>query len=302
MGPSERRLPIIAVDWGTSRFRAYLIADHEAILGRVESDEGIAHLSGRPHRDVFLEHCQAWLAEHPAAMIVLVGMVGSRNGWVEVPYVEPPASTAVVAARCATITLDGARKAYVVPGVRASAPYGSDVMRGEEVLGFGAAEAGVVCLPGTHSKWVIVRGQSIVDLRTFVTGELFALVRDGSFIASLGRPGESACAFERGLSAAHAPEGLLATLFTARAGVLDGSLPPEGVGDYVSGLLIGTEIIRAQAIFNPKAVTVVGSPDLAHRYEIAMRQCGIEVSVVPSEQAFVRGVMRIAAEIEKDAS
>lgn len=297
MTSSEHREPLIAVDWGTSRFRAYLVAGNGVVLDRIESEEGIASLSVGQHRDVFLRHCHAWMAEHPVAKIILVGMIGSRNGWVEVPYVDTPAAGTEIASHCATVVLDGDRMAYVVPGVRTSAPYGSDVMRGEEVLGLGAVEEGVVCLPGTHSKWVVIRNKSIVDLRTFVTGELFGLIRDRSFIASLGRQGESASAFERGLAAARAAEGVLATLFTARAGVLDQSLPPEGVADYVSGLLIGTEVVQACAVFNPESVTIIGAPDLAQRYNSAMRQLGIDVVVVPGEHAFVQGVLRIATEI-----
>ena len=147
----------IVADWGTTRFRGYLV-EGETILDRVASDEGVSALKTGQHREVFSKRCGAWLEAEPAAPVLLVGMVGSREGWTVAPYAECPADAAAIARAMIPVELGNGRQAHIVPGLTcAPAPGAADVMRGEETLVLGAGVAdGLVCLRGSHPKWILM--------------------------------------------------------------------------------------------------------------------------------------------------
>jgi 2-dehydro-3-deoxygalactonokinase len=290
---------LIAVDWGTSRLRAYLLGPRGDVLGKVESEDGIGPLGGAGHADAFERMCGPWRAAHPATPVLMAGMVGSRNGWREAPYVAVPTSVAELAANTVEVALAGGGHARIAPGLLKRGPARSDVVRGEEMRALGAARPGafsLLCLPGTHAKWLSVDHDRLSDFRTFVTGELYGLIVEQSFIGSLGRPGEDdPDAFEAGLAAADEPDGLTSVLFAARANVLDGRLAPEGVADYVSGCLIGTEVRHALASAPTREITLVAGGEHAWRYETAIRRAGALVTLVDTEAAFLAGMRRVAA-------
>jgi 2-dehydro-3-deoxygalactonokinase len=130
-------LRVIVADWGTTRFRGYLI-EKERILDEVSSEEGVSALKKGQHRDVFVGHCGRWLDQEPDAPVLLVGMVGSREGWAEAPYAPCPADAAAIARAMIPVDLGGGRKAHIVPGlVCEPVPGAADVMRGEETLALG---------------------------------------------------------------------------------------------------------------------------------------------------------------------
>jgi 2-keto-3-deoxy-galactonokinase len=144
----------ILVDWGTTRVRAYLV-EGAAIAERVAAEEGVSALAKGQHAGVFQRLCGSWLRREPDLPVALVGMVGSREGWVEAPYAHCPAAPADVARATIAVDLGEGRSGHIVPGLScAPAPGAVDVMRGEETLAFGAGvEDGLICLVGTHPKW-----------------------------------------------------------------------------------------------------------------------------------------------------
>jgi 2-dehydro-3-deoxygalactonokinase len=218
-------------------------------------------------------------------------MVGSRQGWVEAPYCEAPAGAAALASRLAAVPGMGLS---IVPGIVLTGAR-PDVMRGEETQVAGALDedaGGLVVLPGTHSKWVDVRAGQIHQFRTFMTGEVFAALRDHSILGTFA-PGEAedAAAFDRGVAAAHgATDGIAALLFSARALVLTGGLAASGARDYLSGLLIGDELRAAPDGARP---LLIGEAALCRRYERAMRRCGIHATMA-DPGATALGLWRIA--------
>jgi 2-dehydro-3-deoxygalactonokinase len=282
---------LIAVDWGTSRFRAYLLAASR-VLDTAESGQGVAGLARDAFPEVLSERCGPWLARG-APPIAMAGMVGSRNGWLEAPYVEAPCGPAALAAALVRVP---DVPTWIVPGVIQRGPAGSvDVMRGEETLALGAGAAdGLLCLPGTHSKWVVMAGGGIVAFATFVTGELYGVLRDQAFIARLAADEEASSGFAQGLDAAPGCGGLLHGLFAARSRVLGGTLAPAEVRPFLSGLLIATEIRDALARF-PGADTVhlVADPPLAELYRAALARHGVAVVVIATGPAFVAGIRRL---------
>jgi 2-dehydro-3-deoxygalactonokinase len=296
-------LRFIVADWGTTRFRGYLV-ENETILDRVASDEGVSALREGQHRDVFLRRCGQWLAAEPQAPVLLVGMVGSREGWVMAPYATCPADAAEIASAMIAVDLGNGRHAHIVPGLFCEpAPGAADVMRGEETLVLGAGvDTGLVCLPGTHPKWVLMQGGRIARFATYMTGEMYALLREHSMIGRPAtEPGDPA-GFDLGLDAAlrngggngQSRVGLLHLLFSARAAVVSGRMAPTLLGPYLSGLLTGDEINGALSQFRrPAAVTIVADSPRADLYVQALNRRSIVTEVRSPQAALLAGLARI---------
>lgn len=280
-------------------------------MKRAECDEGVSALSTGEHERVFRAQCGRWLAQSPALPVLMVGMVGSREGWLEAPYARCPAGAGEIAAALATLRLDDGTVLRIVPGLRYDAPDGQvDVLRGEEthilgssVLGSSvlgsSVEDGLVCLPGTHCKWAELRGGRVERFATFITGELYALLRHHSMIGRPATEPEDETGFALGLDAARRDDGrsLLNRLFGARAATVTRRLAPDALGPYLSGLLTGTEIEGAVALFGrPDRVTIVADPPRADLYVTALKTLGIVTTVVGQEETLLAGLARILAQ------
>lgn len=291
--------PLIALDWGTTRARAFLIGDDGTVLDRRLSDTGIQSVPPGGYPDAFAALAGDFRRARPDAAILLAGMVGSRNGWIEAPYVRCPAAPEDIAAAGLDVALSTGTRATILPGLSCDAD-GFDVMRGEETLIVGLGlEDGVACLPGTHSKWARVEGGRITGFASFMTGEVYGLLRNDSILARLAEEpaaGDAALGRERGHRAAGRPGGVLNSAFLARTEVLAGRLPPGAVGPYLSSLLIAQEIAGALALFGrPSRVHLVADGVMAEGYGAALAAAGLEGAVTTPEAAFVAGVLRLSA-------
>jgi 2-dehydro-3-deoxygalactonokinase len=286
--------PLLAIDWGTSRARAYLVNGDGAVIARNATDEGIQSVPAGGFAAAFLRLAGPLLALAPDARPVFAGMVGSRNGWQEVEYLPCPATIDALAE--ALVPLDAAGNAgWLVPGMSCEGA-AFDVMRGEETLAFGAGVTdGLICLPGTHSKWVEMRDGCIIRFASFMTGEIFGLLRNQSILSRLAAPdsADEGAAFRLGLAAATLAGGLLHAAFAARSNVLAGRLAPDHVGAFLSGLLIGQEIAGASALFGPLAhVTLVAEGEIGANYATALGERS-QVRIVAPEMAFVAGIAAV---------
>ncbi|CAM5773735.1 2-dehydro-3-deoxygalactonokinase [Bosea minatitlanensis] len=291
--------PLIALDWGTTRARAYLISESGEAVQKRLADQGIQSVPAGGYPAAFEALAGDLRRAAPEAAIVLAGMVGSRNGWVEAPYVACPASPEEIAAAGIAVDLAAGTRATILPGL--SCDDGAfDVMRGEEtlVVGLGLAD-GLACLPGTHSKWAEIRGGRITRFASFMTGEVYGLLRNHSILARLAEEpsGEDARdGAARGLAAAARPAGLLNAAFAARTEVLAGRMSGGAVGPFLSALLAAQEIAGAQALFGRTGrIHLVADGILAESYGAALAAAGIEVAVTAPEAAFIAGVRRLAA-------
>ena len=290
----------IVADWGTTRFRGYLI-ENESSLDQVSSDEGVSALQKGQHRDVFLRQCGPWLQAEPNAPVLLVGMVGSREGWVEAPYATCPAGPAEIAKALVPVDLENGRKGYIIPGLFCEpAPGAADVMRGEETLVMGAGvEDGLICSAGTHPKWILMRNGRIERFATYMTGEMYALLREHSMIGRPATQPEDPKGFDLGLEAAErnsgeARVGLLHLLFSARAAVVSNRMPSSLLAPYLSGLLTGDEINGALSQFGrPASVTILAAPERADLYVHALKRHGIKAEIRDTQQALISGLARI---------
>lgn len=293
--------PLIALDWGTTRARAFLISGAGEVLERRSADQGIQSVPPGGFPAAFEAIAGDLRKVAPEAGIVLAGMVGSRNGWIEAHYVACPASPDEIAAASMKVTLADGSPATILPGL--SCDEGAfDVMRGEETLivGLGLND-GIACLPGTHSKWALIEGGRITRFASFMTGEIYGLLRQHSILSRLAEePGaeDAARGAAEGLAASTRPGGLLNTAFASRSEVLAGRMPGGAVGPYLSALLVGHEIAGAQALLGrSEAVHLVADGVLAESYGAALASLGIEAKVTTPEAAFVAGVRHLAERV-----
>lgn len=300
---------LIALDWGSTSARAYLMSEENEVIGQRQAPLGVLNVKDRDFEGALLELCGPWLMVRTNTPIIAAGMIGSRQGWAEAPYVELPAGLTDLSGRMTSVDIPKKRKLWIIPGV--STPAGMsppDVMRGEETQIFGAltlAErdggAGLFILPGTHSKWIRVEEGKIVWFKTFMTGELFSILSQHSILARLMQPSDQydADAFERAVYYAHSdPYGLSAQLFSARTLALFEQLPPTGIADYLSGLLIGHEIYtaeRALAGTNLQAdgATLIAELKLTRNYQRALTLLGWSSRAAPAFPS-ATGLWRIA--------
>lgn len=291
----------IVVDWGSSNFRAYRFGEGGAVVDRRQSAAGILSVTDGRFEDALLREIGPWLAG--GCDICLSGMITSRNGWVETPYLPCPATLAGIAAHAVRRDIGGVVRLHFMPGVAATDP-APDVMRGEEMQVFGVVGEGqdaMIVLPGTHSKWVRVRGGAIAGLRTFLTGEIYALLSQHSIVGRL-MPKEPApfdqSAFLAGVDLAFSPASisLLNDVFTARSGALLGVFGVESIGDRLSGMLIGHELAAGLDLEAGAGdpLVLVGEGGLAQRYALALRHRGRSAEIGPADAA-VEGFRKLAA-------
>jgi 2-dehydro-3-deoxygalactonokinase len=280
---SARSAPqLIALDWGTTSLRGYLLGDDGSVLERRTEPLGILQVPERDFRAAFDVTTREWRDRDPALPAIASGMIGSAQGWIEAPYTSLPADIDSVAHSLAAVPEVGLQ---IIPGLvqRGGAP---DVMRGEETQLFGAMsrtrvleDGGVAVLPGTHSKWARVEGRGIIGFTTYMTGELFAVLSRHSILGRLAMPtgddAEPGSAFARGVRHARdATGGLASVLFSARSAVLASDLRAEHSLEYLSGMLIGDEV-RAGLASGDRPRMLIGEPALCARYAAAFGEFGV---------------------------
>lgn len=286
----------IAVDWGTTNRRAYLIDPNGKQAGEFEDANGILAIPAGGFPDAIAE-IRTRLGDKP---LLLAGMVGSNRGWKEAPYVPCPAGIDDLAAK---VVWAGEREA-IVPGLSFIGDGRADVMRGEEVQLLGAVAAGLVqgnglvCHPGTHNKWTELHQGRVHSFRTIMTGELFSLLKEHSILADLLQGPVDANDVFRG-AAKHAVfnESLPAEIFSVRASVLLGQMKKEDAASYTSGLLIGTDVRIGLAVPTGAQVVVMGRPELTRLYVAALAQANREAVELDGEQCFLAGIHEIAKRI-----
>lgn len=292
---------MIAIDWGTSSLRAYRLDATGNVLAQRSTPAALLACQGR-FEAVLAEQIDGWSDAH----IVMAGMIGSRNGWREVPYVACPAGADAIAAGMLAFeapALPG-RQLFIAPGMsdravdlqNIGAP---EVMRGEETQVLGLLDdlpgAGphTLCLPGTHSKWITVEHGRITRLHTAMTGELYALLTQHSLLGALmdKDAGDDEAAFARGLQTSRGSGGLPNQLFSVRTLGLFGELSGAAAPSYLSGLLVGHELNGLA----PAAGTVhlIGSAALTRRYERALAARGLQ-AIAHAEALTARGLHRLA--------
>ncbi|WFU02597.1 2-dehydro-3-deoxygalactonokinase [Rhizobium sp. CB3171] len=296
----------IAVDWGTSSFRLWLVGEDDSILGERRSGEGMTSAAQTGFAKVLQSHLDA-LAVPEDLPVIVCGMAGARQGWVEAGYIDTPTSLSAILTGAVSVP-GQSRNVRILPGLAQRDRQAPDVMRGEEtqLLGTIAADVKgeqVVCMPGTHSKWVRVADGRVAGFSTFMTGELFDVITKHSILShavagAADMPADSA-AFASAIKAAFEKPALATNLlFTARAGQLLHGLTAAGSQALISGTLIGAEIAGAlSSAGQGAAITLVASGRLQALYEDAFRILSLTYTTVDADAAVRRGLSAAAKAI-----
>ena len=301
---------LIGIDWGSSNLRAALLDAHGQLIDRRESSDGVFTVKAGAFGPALLSLCGDWIAEHPLPVLAC-GMIGSKQGMVDVPYVACPADLKTLARHLACVEMDAgsgaagkpAVKLYIVPGLKTgSHAAGWDVVRGEETQLFGiqAVPGSLHVLPGTHSKWMTLGpGGRIDSFQTYMTGELFELLCKHSSLARvMAQATWSPDAFQQGVDDARNGD-LENLLFRVRTAGLMDRFAANALADYLSGMLIGAEIqagLRRFCERDPQQpISVLGSAQLTQRYAIAMVTFGLTAREIAGDAVF-SGLMSVARE------
>jgi 2-dehydro-3-deoxygalactonokinase len=295
----------IVGDWGTSRLRLFLCEGAGAILDTIDGP-GVAAAKA-PFDVLFESIIRPWEAQYGPLSAVLCGMIGSSIGWVQAPYASCPANPERIIDAC--VALRGGR-VHIVPGARCENRLrAADFMRGEETQILGALTLDLnlrrgrrlLCLPGTHTKWVLLEDGIITEFLTALTGELFATLRDHSVLVSDESRSEAVIgtAFEEGIKRFNDfPQAqVLHRLFECRSRLLNGQLSARNTASFLSGLLIAADVSGASQVFAnaPGRTTVylIGEPRLTQLYAVALGQQSCDVHQFDGAAASLAGLTRV---------
>lgn len=281
----------IAVDWGTSHLRLWPMGADDRPLRRIDSDLGMTRLTAADYEPTLLSLLGDDIPDH--LPVIICGMAGSRQGWAEAPYVATPCAVPMSGPRVAT--QDPRLLVHILPGIKQMRP--PDVMRGEEtqIGGFLASEPGfdgILCLPGTHNKWVHISAREVVSFKTFMTGELFALLGDHSVLRhSLDGEGWDAAAFAEAVSdTLSRPATLTSSLFALRADGLLNDTGADVARARLSGLLIGAELAAARPYWLGQDIVILGEDAVAEAYRAALSAQGAAARLVPAGDITLAGL------------
>jgi 2-dehydro-3-deoxygalactonokinase len=287
---------LLLADWGTTSRRAWLLDGHGGTLTSTEDQRGMLAVP-RGGWEAAFEELKHSLGTPEPRLSLLAGMVGANRGWRETPYLPCPAALEDLARELCWVEPGSVA---IVPGLAYAEGDAADVMRGEETQVLGAVAAGLApadclaCLPGTHTKWVVVRDRRITAFRTVMTGELFALLRTHSILAEQLRDTAKAgpdfyAGVDRGLAGAE----LTADLFGVRARALLGTSLSANGAAFASGLLIGADLRAGLGISEERNVHVIGRTDLATLYTAAIERSGYTATPVDGGEAVLAGLKHL---------
>ena len=285
----------IAADWGTTHMRAWAIGEEDNVLAFRESNEGMKDLQQNEFEPVLLKLIESWLDDTKVTTVMACGMVGSKQGWVETPYLKTPCVPIDNQQLTIATTKDNRIKVNLVPGVMQN--YSADIMRGEEtqIAGFinnNPDFNGVVCLPGTHTKWVNVKEGQITSFKTFMTGELFGVISNHTLIRhSISIKGWNQAGFEAGIHEGfNNPGSIASNLFSLRAESIVNDLDRDQARSTLSGLLLGVELNGAQTFWENSNVIIIGSQLLSDNYHQGLKILGGQSQLFSLETATLSGL------------
>ena len=284
----------LAVDWGTSHLRVWAMSHTGTVQERRSNNAGMATLDHDGYEPALLDLAGDLLGTG-ITPVLICGMAGSRQGWAEAKYVTVPCSPPGIDRATHVATDDPRLSVQILPGIKQTSP--ADVMRGEEtqVAGFLALNPkfdGVICLPGTHTKWAHISAGEIVSFRTFMTGELFALLSQQSVLRhNVTGQGWDAGVFADAVSNGMSnPAELAARLFSIRAEGLLNDLHADQARARLSGFLIGSELAAARPYWLGQHVALIGDDALCKAYGDALGAQGLPVERTDADRMTLEGL------------
>jgi 2-dehydro-3-deoxygalactonokinase len=291
---------LIAIDWGSTNFRAYLISKDGSVVDRRSSAGGILVIEDGLFAEALMSQVGDWLAAGEKH-ILLSGMIGSRQGWLETDYLPCPVGLGDLASAVVKVPWANA-EVLLIPGIRGTDSHGvPELIRGEETEAMGVLEIcggnGLVCMPGTHSKWINIAGNAIASFITCMTGDVFSALRNYTILSRTMTTDVDVNdeAFLRGVIRSGDSGGLLHHLFSVRTLALTDQLEEEDSASYLSGLLIGHEVRAAMPVGTH--VYLVGDAQLCFLYGQAISACQGTFTVA-EEDAAARGLAAVGRRLQ----
>lgn len=289
----------IAIDWGTTNFRAFLMKDAE-VVEEFSNGQGILSLQSHQFESVLQQNIEKWLGLYPTIPIIMAGMVGSQQGWHEIPYQPLPVRGQALIDHAVSFKTSWGSPVWIIPGVNGNSEYGlPDVMRGEETQLIGLAalsesDNNYAIMPGTHCKHAVIENQQIESFTSFMTGELFSLLMSGSMIGkALPEQVDQEKYFLEGVTQACQDIPFTHLIFSARTKRLKGEIPNDAVSSYLSGLLIGYEL---KGINHHHKIWIVSSQSLGDRYVLAGQHLQLDLHHISGTECFLKGTFKLLSD------
>jgi len=293
----------IAVDWGTTNVRTWVFGASGELIAEHVSDKGMGSLTPDRFETALIDLVDDHLRPDATTTVICCGMVGARQGWIEAAYAQAPCPPPDVAHATIAPTTDPRLAVRILPGVSQAKP--ADVMRGEEtqIAGLLAHDPqfdGVLCLPGTHTKWVRISAGEIVSFQTFMTGELYSLLSTQSVLRHSVGDGWDADTFTAAIDDAIArPQSLGTNLFNLRAEGLLNNMSPAVAKARLSGLLVGLELAGARPYWLGQRVALIGAPALMDHYERALTAQGATPESYTGDDMVLAGLTAARASLKR---
>ncbi len=292
----------IVADWGSTNIRAFLYLDGKQTAVK-KSPEGVTVVRGRDCEGAFDRLTAEWFKQYGPMPFIMAGMVGSINFWGDAAYLDCPVDLGELSGRLTEVKhSNDAYKIRIVPGLCVRDPDNYNVIRGEETQLAGALTLGpanVYIMPGTHCKWVLADGSKVKSFRTAMTGELHSIMMKYSLVGlGAGEQEASLDDFKAGLERGYLENNIVPRLFEIRGANILGAIKPSHVGEFLSGLLIGSEIASMQKLFkftkDDGPLTIIANDFLTSRYKEGLKLAGLECTWLNGDDAFIAGIVPLA--------
>jgi len=301
---------LIALDWGSTRFRAWLLDSKGIEIDSIDEEFGILNINDSQYINVFDQLLGSWIKEYGSIPVIASGMIGSRQGWIEAPYIDCPAGPEQLAQNLTFLNINTELikkplSMAIVPGIKIFENGIPDVMRGEETQVAGLLwsnhQVDLCIFPGTHSKWILLNEGRIENFMTFMTGEIFSLMAKHSIVNRL----MDGTSFKRDdfiigcKQSLNSSYGLLKLIFSARTMGLFDKVMPKGIHSYLSGIIIGNEIKDGIKIFHnnsgdkEKKIILNGENSLCNLYKIAFELADVKIKF-EKNNVVAKGLFQIA--------
>ena len=305
-----KKQSLIALDWGSTRFRGWLIDPNGIEIDKIDKEFGILKINHSQYLDVFEKELGSWIKQHGSIPIIAAGMIGSRHGWMETPYLNCPTGLEQLAQNLSYLKINSKLinsplSMAIVPGIQYFENGIPDVMRGEETqiagLELSQQQVDLCILPGTHSKWVFTNKGKIESFTTFMTGEIFSIIQKNSILNRLMvgnsfNKDEFITGCNQSLNSSF---GFLKEVFSARTMAIFDKVNPKGIHSYLSGIVIGNEIkdglenYYKNTSFKENAIVLNGEYSLCSLYRLAFETAGVKVKL-EEKNLVAKGLFQIA--------
>ena len=293
-------ITLIAADWGTSNLRVWGIDHRGHVINTINNGKGMASLIPSEFEPYLISLIESWLPKEGNAKcpIIICGMAGAKTGWKEAAYLKAPCPPINKEKIIQVETDDQRISVSIVPGIMQTSP--PDVMRGEEtqIAGYLSKNPdfdGIICLPGTHTKWAHISANEIVSFKTFMTGEIFLSLSERSILKTSVQSNDfDSTSFLEAFEDTYSNPALLSSkLFGLRAADLLENTSTKFLKSKLSGYLIGCELAGAKSYWLGQNIIMIGNNDLCILYQKALKKLGINTTIESTQNVTLNGLKQV---------